>query len=99
MRVASGKVFKDAAREQFQVASEVGWMVGIGCKEQFGTKRDCNACRHCLHKPRPDGKWDVSFAFHPGKDKALQIRQWQYRLDNGVAPTSGAEREWRAGRG
>lgn len=84
VKVASGSSFQVAASDQFDVAAHLGFMVGkTGCPEQMRQVTDCTNCRtaasprgpHCVQKfnAATPGRYDINFAFHPGKGRQEQI--------------------------
>lgn len=90
---ASGKNFAQNATLQFAAAKHIGWLVGKGCPEQMRKVADCASCMHCLHKGNGTGRWDVTFAFHPGKAKAADDEERAVRASFGLPESIGAARK------
>lgn len=85
-RYGAGATFRyggGASERQFEVARELGFLVGEPCPEQTKKVRDCAHCRtpsspdrpHCLNKSDGTGRYDVSFSYHSGRSKRRGVKE------------------------
>lgn len=58
------KAARLAAKEQFAWAEASGALIGVGCYEQQGERKNCSTCGHCARKGA-----EVTFAYHSGASK------------------------------
>lgn len=82
------------AEDQFRKAAVTAKLVGDGCYEQAGTRKNCATCLHCAKKGA-----EVTFAYHQGyakKAKTAMVGDYKHVFEKnmrefGFDPETGAE--------